>query len=240
MKRISSTNAQFLAELIYFIWLLAIMFIAWENNFVLATAMIIGIALGFALWHHKEDIVFFLVGALLGSVLQIIMAENGIITYANPGVLNIPCWVPLFYGSVMMFAKRFKDSFFEMEHWRKHYEKVRTIKDLENQIFPELMHFILLVLIVQFLSYSNIAATVFLFILLMLQLMRWHTKEDYIYALVLMVTGFLVEIIAANIGIWEWSQPAILGIPLWIGLSYKYLGLITRRICVTLNHKLFK
>lgn len=239
MERIKGTNAQFLAELFYFIWLLIVIFLAWQNNLLLLFAVLGGTVLSLLFWHHKEDIIFFLVGALVGSVLQMILTDQGMLIYTNPGILGVPYWIPFFYGGIMLFAKRFKDSFFELEHWQKHYERPLTIKDFEKQIFPELMYFILLILIIKYLSYSNIAAFLFLLIILMLQVTRWHKREDYIYAIVLFVLGTLIDLIGVNIGIWRWSVSTFFGVPIWVGLSYKYMGLLTRRICVTLNHKLF-
>jgi hypothetical protein len=240
MLRIKGTNAQFLAELFYFIWLLAVMLMAWQRNALLLAAMLFGVIVALVFWHTREDLLFFVIGAFAGTLVQVIATGTGILRYANPGALQLPYWLPLFFGGIVLFSKRFKDSFFEMEHWKKHYEKLGTLRDFESQIFPEMLYVVLLALVLRFLTYSNIAASLFMAILLALQLLRWHAKEDWLYALILLIIGTLIEVISTNIGIWQWKNPALMNVPAWTGVMYAYVGLVIRRICLTLNHRLLK
>lgn len=64
--------------------------LTYHNNIILTTLILIAFAIGFWLWHKKEDIYCCIVAMIAGSVAEIISIHFGVWAYSNPSFLGIP------------------------------------------------------------------------------------------------------------------------------------------------------
>ncbi len=58
----------------------------------------------------------------------------------------------------------------------------------------------------------------------------WHKKKDVQYFFAGFILGPVVEIISINFGVWYYTNPTFLNIPLWLPVSWGFFMLLIRRI----------
>ena len=93
-------------DLILIWYAIFMVFNFWRSNFFLTLALILGWLVAIRLWHKKEDILAFIVGALMGSVGEINAVAFGAWSYSNPDIFGIPFWLPLFWGYYAVLLKK--------------------------------------------------------------------------------------------------------------------------------------
>lgn len=94
-----------LEVIIYCIAIFSIV-VLFQNNLLLTGVLLIAWVIGIVFWHKKHDIVFFVSGAILGPIGEIICIHFGVWQYANPNFLGIPLWLPFAWGLATIFIKR--------------------------------------------------------------------------------------------------------------------------------------
>ncbi len=63
-----------------------------------------------------------------------------------------------------------------------------------------------------------------------LALRLWHTPFDLILLLVIGGLGTVAEALFVRVGIWEYANPTILGMPLWFPFAFGTTGMIGGRL----------
>jgi ubiquinone biosynthesis protein Coq4 len=71
--------------------------------------------IGLKSWHKKHDIYFFITGAVVGSIGEIVCIHFGVWQYANSTFLGIPMWLPLVWGLATILIKRISEMFVKIE-----------------------------------------------------------------------------------------------------------------------------
>ena len=69
---------------------------------------------------------------------------------------------------------------------------------------------------------------------------KWKSYEDRIFFFVCGIVGFAGEVVCIKYGAWTYSNPVLLGVPLWEPLMWGFLGMTAHRIQQTvfsLEHK---
>ncbi|MBC7263696.1 MAG: hypothetical protein H5T64_04980 [Chloroflexi bacterium] len=61
-------------------------------------------------------------------------------------------------------------------------------------------------------------------------LLLWHDRYDLCFFLVIAVLGSLAEVVFVHFGVWRYTNPTLLGIPLWFPLAFGTSGLIGERL----------
>jgi uncharacterized membrane protein YoaT (DUF817 family) len=61
-------------------------------------------------------------------------------------------------------------------------------------------------------------------------LVLWHERIDVSFFLVIAVLGTLAELSFVRIGVWQYANPTLLGVPLWFPLAFGTTGLIGGRL----------
>lgn len=87
----------------------------YKNNILLLFSLIIAWALGIKFWHKIHDIFFFVTGAIVGPIGEIVCIYFGVWQYANPTFLGIPIWLPFAWGLATMLIKRIAETFVKIE-----------------------------------------------------------------------------------------------------------------------------
>ena len=81
----------------------------YQNNLLLTIILLLSFLLTLKFW-RREDILLFFVGAIIGSVSEIIGTNSGVWRYTNPTFLGIPCWLPLVWGLSVVLIKRIMET----------------------------------------------------------------------------------------------------------------------------------
>ena len=106
IKFSKKTGKEVLVEIILFLVIIVTVVLLWQNNILLFTVLLIECGITIKLWKKKHDIMYFLVGATLGPLLEIIFIRYGIWAYTHPTLLGIPMWLPLLWGFAAIVLSR--------------------------------------------------------------------------------------------------------------------------------------
>jgi len=106
---------ELLFEIILFFAGIVTIAIFFNNNILLSFLLIAIWAIGIKFWHKKHDVYFFVTGAIIGPLAEIICIYFGVWHYANPTFLGIPIWLPLAWGFATMLIKRIAETFVRIE-----------------------------------------------------------------------------------------------------------------------------
>ena len=82
----------------------------WSTPLVLAGGYLLISAGMLWRWHTKADVAFYAVPLVVGPLGEALAVWAGAWAYARPSYLGIPCWLPLLWGIVGLFLKRFCDA----------------------------------------------------------------------------------------------------------------------------------
>ena len=85
------------------------------DNILLTLVLFAAYFLGLFIWHKKHDLIFFVIGAIIGPIGEIICIHYGVWHYSNPSFLGIPFWLPLAWGLAVMLIKRVSETFVKIE-----------------------------------------------------------------------------------------------------------------------------
>ncbi len=102
-------------EIILFSIGIASISLFYENNILLTVILLIGWLFGIKFWHKKDDIYFFVIGAIGGPIAEVVAINFGAWQYSNPTILGIPIWLPLAWGFAAVMIKRFAEIFVKIE-----------------------------------------------------------------------------------------------------------------------------
>ena len=91
--------------------------------------------------------------------------------------------------------------------------------------------FAILTLLIVVIFYKNInLTTILLFILTLIAMFKWKTKNTLIIFLVGGFLGMLAEIIAVNYGVWNYSFSNFLNVPSWLFLFWGNAAIFIYRL----------
>jgi uncharacterized membrane protein YoaT (DUF817 family) len=94
--------------------------------------------------------------------------------------------------------------------------------------------FVLLIASVLLLWKNNPLLLATMLVECLLALARWHERIDVSFFLVIAVFGTLAEVLFVRVGIWQYANPTLLGVPLWFPLAFGTTGLIGGRLARTI------
>ena len=98
---------ELIVELVAFASLSAAIILLRRNNLHLLL-LVLGIcAAVVARWHRRQDVAFFLVIAIVGTIAETVFVHFGVWRYANPSFLGIPTWFPVAFGTAGLIGARF-------------------------------------------------------------------------------------------------------------------------------------
>ncbi len=96
---------------------LAIGFIsALKGQVILLTIVLILLSvIANRVWHQKHDIFFYITGAILGPLSEIVCTNFGVWRYAHPTFFSIPLWLPFAWGLAAVLITRIAETFVKIE-----------------------------------------------------------------------------------------------------------------------------
>lgn len=87
----------------------------YKENLLLTALLIATWATGVKFWHTRHDIYFFVTGAIVGPLAEILCINFGAWQYTNPTFLGIPVWLPFAWGLATMLIKHIAETFVKIE-----------------------------------------------------------------------------------------------------------------------------
>lgn len=98
-----------------------------------------------------------------------------------------------------------------------------------NILFEILMYAVAISAIAIFYN-NNSTVTILLLIILLIRIKLKPKKDDLIYFSVSFLAGTIGEIILVYFGVWQYLNPTLLGIPLWLPIAWGLTIVMMRRI----------
>lgn len=184
--------------------------------------------IGLALFHTKDDIIFFAGGVLLDGLGEISAVHFGVWNYAIPDIWGIPLWIPIIWGASFMLIRRIRNSIFRLMNRRLVERQPASKKSTFMLIYDVGMYALVLALVVT-LWQDNLVLTILLALLCAVNLARFHHAHDVFIVLFVGIIGSIGDFYAVHFGLWTYTNPSFFGQPLWVFPLYAVFGLITVR-----------
>ena len=106
---------------------------------------------------------------------------------------------------------------------------------IEKEVFFMSIVYVIGITLVFNLWTNNLLLTSLLVLLWAINIRYWHTKSDNPLFALGLFGGTLWEINAIQLGIWSYSNPSFLGIPLWLPLVWGETAVVGKRFADILN-----
>ena len=104
---------------------------------------------------------------------------------------------------------------------------------LSKELAQEVILFSLLSFAIVLLQSSSTLALIALLTIAIATLGLWHDRYDRWTFIIVAVFGTCAEVFFVHYGVWEYSHPAILGIPIWFPVAFGTAALIGARLIRT-------
>jgi len=82
----------------------------WKYNLILIIALGLESIILLIVFHKKHDIIYFIVGGICGPAAEMVAVHFGAWNFANSNFYNIPLWLPLLWGIVLVSMKKATES----------------------------------------------------------------------------------------------------------------------------------
>ncbi len=102
------------------------------------------------------------------------------------------------------------------------------------QLLPDLAVFVLLVASIVLLWRRNELLLGVLLAQAVAVLYLWHDERQLALFFVIAVLGSLAELVFVRFGVWRYSNPTLLGVPVWFPVSFGIAGVTGCRLADTL------
>jgi len=102
-------------------------------------------------------------------------------------------------------------------------------KNFQSLILEFLFFAIMIFTVYEFWD-NTLYSTIIGIVLVIIALLFFHTKEDLVFFWTGALLGTGAEIVCIYYGAWNYSNPVILGIPLWLPIFWGFASLFVRRL----------
>jgi hypothetical protein len=103
-----------------------------------------------------------------------------------------------------------------------------------RDLLLEVVFFFVLVMLLSFFYSNNLLLTALLIAYLGVIWKFFPKKADIYYFLPAAILGPIGEVIAISYGVWQYANPTILGVPLWLPIGWGLSAMIALRIAHTI------
>jgi hypothetical protein len=97
-------------------------------------------------------------------------------------------------------------------------------------LFRDLLIFFFLLFLVILVWKNNIAVTAIILGFYFLRYFLWPNREDHIIFIAGACLGTTAEIIATHTGIWSYTLPTFLNIPVWLPFAWGFVSVLIIRV----------
>ena len=107
MTFISKIEKELIYEIALFLVSVASISFLYMDVSLLVGILLISLLVGGKIWYNRNDIYYFISGALIGPAADIICIRFGAWSYTNPTFFGIPVWLPIAWGAATVLIMRF-------------------------------------------------------------------------------------------------------------------------------------
>ena len=112
---------------------------------------------------------------------------------------------------------------------------MRFTRNIEKEVVLEIILFTAGIASISLFYENNLLLTLLLAVMLFAGMKFWHKKRDFSYFISGAVIGPAAEIICVYFGVWQYSNPSFLGIPMWLPLIWGLGTILIKRIAETIE-----
>lgn len=112
---------------------------------------------------------------------------------------------------------------------------LKSVKKNEREILYETIFYIVGIGSTILFYKNNLLLTGILFIAWMFAIKIWHDRKDVKIYVISAVFGPVGEIVAIYFGVWSYSNPTLLGIPIWLPFLWGMAGMLLYRISTIIS-----
>lgn len=106
-------------------------------------------------------------------------------------------------------------------------------KRLEKELFLEIFLFAGGIATIILFFNHNVLLTFLLLFIWSIGIKFWHKKHDVYFFVTGAIIGPSAEIICISFGVWQYTNPTFLGIPLWLPFAWGFATMVIKRISET-------
>jgi len=103
-------HKEVMLEIIVFAFGVLFISLFWRNNLLLTSLLFLLWLVALKFWHKKDDFIFFITAAIIGSLGEMVCVQFFAWQYSNPLFLGIPPWLPLGWGVFVVLIKRISET----------------------------------------------------------------------------------------------------------------------------------
>jgi len=82
---------------------------------------------------------------------------------------------------------------------------------------------------------NQIILTTIIVVISVIMLLIWRDKEDVYLYIIVAVSGAIAEAIAIGFGVWTYTLPDFIGIPIWLPFVWGMAGLFVKKISIEIH-----
>lgn len=82
---------------------------------LLTGLLVVAMLVGGKVWYDRNDVYYFVSGAFVGSIAEIICVYFGAWRYTNPTIFGIPIWLPIAWGVATVLIIRFAETLVKID-----------------------------------------------------------------------------------------------------------------------------
>jgi len=225
--RYRSTRRELVSEALVLIIAAAVIFVTGRNTKIMSVAVAIIVAGRFALLYRKGDVLFFILGVVLGGGNDLMSMYKGVYHYTPPTILPvpIPVWMIFFWGLVFVFFRKLmRFGPFVGEDTPHH-------RAIDLPLAVDLV--IVLVyraIIYRFYAEPWLPGALFASILAVRLLLLPPASNERRLMLAVLLLGPLYEIILIKAGLYVYQHGVIFGMPLWLVVYWVFIVRVLKAI----------
>jgi hypothetical protein len=166
----------------------------------------------------------FCLGALLGTALDGIHLYGDVESYPDPVLGRWAWFVPLEFGAVGALAGAAIPSLERLAGPARppHWSVAARVGELCLLVAAYASTAVL--------ADAPVVVSVVLALLLAARLAVWRVPGDWIYAAIAALSGAVVEALLSGAGVFDYADPDVAGIPMWLPLLWANGGIFIRRL----------
>ncbi len=221
-----SSGRELVSEALVLIIAAVIISITGENTKVMSVVVAVIIAARFALLYRRGDVLFFVLGVILGGGNDLMSMYKGVYHYTPPTILPvpIPVWMVTFWGLAFVFFRKLMryGPFLGEDNYRR-------IIDLPLAV--DLVIVIVYRMIVyRFFAEPWLPGALFASILAVRLLLLPPSSNERKLMLAILVLGPLYEITLIHAGLHVYQNGVIFGMPLWLVVYWVFIVRVIKAV----------
>jgi hypothetical protein len=112
---------------------------------------------------------------------------------------------------------------------------IKKVKKPIYGLLRDLLIFFVVIFVVILVWKNNVAVTAIIIGAYLLRYVLWPNNEDHIIFAAGAILGTTAEIIATHVGIWSYTLPTFLNIPVWLPFAWGFVSVLIVRIAQSLK-----